>query len=344
MKKIFASFLLLFFMSANPCFALSELYYFKNIKTSEVEPLVENSLNTCGYKIIKQNPYYAVLESNNDYAIIVLQQSGENMFYYYQTEKGLKPHKALLKEIKKQNIVCEQSFNKNIIGIYDEIAENLKANQGKEIQYSFKDEEPAVVAQNQQKQYFQPPNTYSGYIAQLSAGTKFNVYLQNAINTADAQEGDNVTAVVQDGIMYGNETIIPQGSLVYGKLKKARSAGYGSRSGRVVIVFDKIVTPDNQVYSISVEDIDFSVSNEGKLSESAKSAITSAAVGALLGLLFGAISGTDHLGRSVAIGAGVGAGASAVSSVAEKGVDAEIPSFTEIELTLKSPLNVSVSK
>ena len=144
--------------------------------------------------------------------------------------------------------------------------------------------------------------------------------------------------------MYGNDVLIPQGSLVYGSLKKARSATYGSRSGRVVIVFDKIVTPDNQTYSISAEEIDFTVSNEGKIGESAKSALTSAAVGALVGLLFGALSDSSHIGRSVAIGAGVGAGASAITSVAEKGVDAEIPSFTEIELTLKSPLNVSVSR
>ena len=345
MKRLIALLILLFFMSTNSCLALSELYYFKNIKTSEVEPLVNSSLSTNGYKIVKENPYYAVMESNNDHAIIVLQQSGDNMFYYYQTDKGIKPHKALLKEIKRRNIVCEQSFNKSIISVYDEIAETLKTNQGNEIRYSFKDEQVnnTTASGNTQQTQIQQ-NKFSGYIAQLSAGTKFNVYLQNAINTASASEGDTIVAVVQDGLMYGNDVIIPQGSLVYGTLKKARSATYGSRSGRVVIVFDKIVTPENQTYLISAEEIDFSVSNEGKLGESAKSAATSAAIGALLGLLFGALAGTDHIGRSVAIGAGVGAGASAISSVAEKGVDAEIPSFTEIELTLTSPLNVSVSR
>ena len=62
----------------------------------------------------------------------------------------------------------------------------------------------------------------------------------------------------------------------------------------------------------------------------------------MVGLLVGALSGGEHIGRSVAIGAGVGAGSSAVYSTAEKGVDAEIPSFTELEITLTQPLSVTV--
>ena len=58
--------------------------------------------------------------------------------------------------------------------------------------------------------------------------------------------------------------------------------------------------------------------------------------------MVGALSGGEHIGRSVAIGAGVGAGSSAIYSTAERGVDAEIPSYTEIEITLTQPLNVTV--
>ena len=86
------------------------------------------------------------------------------------------------------------------------------------------------------------------------------------------------------------------------------------------------------------------VSNEGKVTESVKSAATSAVVGALVGLLFGMMSDNSHAGRSAAIGAGVGAGSALVYSAAEKGVDAEIPSYTELELKLTSPLTVNVTK
>ena len=136
--------------------------------------------------------------------------------------------------------------------------------------------------------------------------------------------------------------VAPQGSILYGSLIKARPATYGSRNGRVVISFTQLVTPENKVYDISTEEIDFAVSNEGKVGNSLKSAAGAAVAGALVGLLVGALSGGENIGRNVAIGAGVGAGSSVIYTTAEKGVDAEIPSFTEIEITLTQPLNVTV--
>jgi len=342
MKKFIAALILLFFVSTNSCYAFSELYYFKNIKTSDVAPIVVNSVQSNNYKMVKQNPYYAVSQSGDDYAVAVLQQSGDNMFYYYKSEKNTKINKAVLKEIKRLNIVCEQSFNNNIIGIYDDIADTLIKNDGNPMQYSFEEESSKVQTVKTENDFSQ--KMYSGYIAQIAAGTKFNVYLQDAINTATASQGDTIIAVVQDGITYNNNVVIPQGSLVYGILSKARSASYGSRNGRIVINFNRIVTPENYIYNIGTEKIDFVVSNEGKVTESVKSAATSAVVGALVGLLFGMLSDNSHAGRSAAIGAGVGAGSALVYSAAEKGVDAEIPSYTELELTLTCPLTVNVTK
>ena len=341
MKKILAALILLFFITTNSCYAFSELYYFKNIKTSDVEPLVSDSINYYGFRILKQNPFYAVSD-NNDTAIVILQQSGNNMFYYYRADKNTRINKSVLKEIKKRNIICEQSFNTNLIGIYDEIADSLLNTGGNPIQYTFDEPKNNITQTKVPKQ--ENNSFYGGYITQIASGTKFNVYLQNAINTATASQGDSVIAVVQDGINYGNTVIIPQGSLVYGTLKKARSAKYGSISGRIVIDFNKIVTPDNHVYNISTENIDFAVANEGKVAESAKNAASTAAVGAIVGLLVGLLSDNGHVGRSAAIGAGIGAGSSLVYSVAEKGADAEIPSFTELELTLKEPIKVNVTK
>jgi len=342
MKKITALIILLFFALTNSCYAFSELYYFKNIKTTEAEPLVNSSLLNNNFNIIKQNPYYAVSNNNNDYAVIILQQSGDNMFYYYMADKNSKVNKSIIKEIKNRNIVCEQSFNNNIISIYDDIASELVKNTGSPMQYTFAEEIP--VQTQIQKPAETSQKVYSGYIAQLQAGTKFNVYLQNAINTATASQGDSVIAVMQDNLIYNGNIVIPQGSLVYGTLTKARNATYGSLNGKIVINFNKIVTPENMIYNISTEKIDFVVSNEGKVSESAKSALSSAAAGALLGLLFGLLSDNGHAARSAAIGAGIGAGSSVIYSAAEKGVDAEIPSFTELELTLTSPLTVNISR
>ena len=85
------------------------------------------------------------------------------------------------------------------------------------------------------------------------------------------------------------------------------------------------------------------MSNEGKIGESVKNAAGAAVAGAVVGLLVGLLSSNhDHIWRNAAIGAGVGAGSSAIYSTAERGVDAEIPSFTELEITLTQPLNITV--
>ena len=59
-----------------------------------------------------------------------------------------------------------------------------------------------------------------------------------------------------------------------------------------------------------------------------------------MGLLIGALSSDASVGSSVAVGAGVGAGGALITSTAEQGVDAEIPTYTEMEITLIKPLNV----
>ena len=342
MKKLVSALILFIFCSTNSCFAFSELYYFKNIKTSDVEPIVNSSISANEYNIIKQNPYYATSKNGDSSAIIVLQQSGENMFYYYQSDKNTKINKSILKEIKRQNIIYEQSFNQSIIDIYDNIAQNLAATSGEQKRYTFEDE-PIKYTPIETPQIKQKPQTYSGYVTQLATGTKINAYLQNAINTASATVGDRVIAVVSDNIIFNNEVVIPQGSVIYGTLKKARHATYGSRNGRVVIDFNQIVTPENQVYNISTEEIDFTVSNDGKVTESLKNAAAGAAAGALVGLLFGLLGDKNAL-KSAAIGAGVGAGSTVIYSTAERGVDAEIPSYTELDITLTRPLSILINK
>lgn len=344
MKKLIALLILLFFCSTNVSFAFSELYYLKNVQTSDIQPFVDESFVNHGFNIIKKNPYYGIAQKGDDYAVIILQQSGNNMFYYYQSENNTRINKAILKEVKKQNIVCEQSFNQNIIDIYDNLAKDTVTTAGAVKTYSFEEPSSAFTPPKEGEKQFVQPSTLSGYVGQMPIGTKITVYLQNAINTATAAKGDKITAVVSNNVTYNGTTIIPQGSLVYGSLSKARNAAYGSRNGRVVINFNQVVTPDNKIYNISTEEIDFTVSNDGKVKNAAKSALTSAAAGAVVGLLFGLLSGNhENVAKSMAIGAGVGAGSSVIYSTAEKGVDAEIPSFTEMELTVTSPFTVSVN-
>ena len=341
MKILIATLIVLIYSTVNASWAFSELYYMKGIKTENVQPIVSDKFINYGFNVVKQNPYYAVSRDGSDHAVIILQQSGENMFYYYQSENNTKINKAILKEVKKMNVVCEQSFNQGIIDVYDGLAKDIITSTGAVKKYTFEETDPVYQKQNDEAQS-QNQTTLKGYVGELAAGTKIGIYLQNAINTSTAQKGDQVIGVLTGNLTYNNHVIAPQGSLVYGTLSKARSATYGSRNGRVVIEFNQIVTPENKTFDIAAEEIDFSVTNEGKIARSAKNAVASAATGALVGMLFALLT-DNSIARGAAIGAGMGAGTSVIHSTAERGVDAEIPSFTELEITLARPLNVSVS-
>ena len=345
MKKIITALLTLIFATSTNCYAVSALYYLKGIKTTDMEPVVENAYLTNKFHLIKKNPFYGIAQTGEDSAVVIISQSGENMFYYYQSaEDNLKVNKSVLKEIKKLGIVCEQSFNTSLIDIYDNLAKDVTSTTQTLKTYDFEDPQtsPFEPPQQQEIQNYNKQSVYQGYVTQLSAGTKIQAYLQNAINTSTAAKGDKIVAVLTNGLTYNGMEVAPQGSLVYGTLSKARPATYGSRNGRVVINFNQLVTPEQKVYNISTEEIDFTVSNEGKVGNSLKSAAGAAVAGALVGLLVGALSGGEHIGRNVAIGAGVGAGSSVIYTTAERGVDAEIPSFTELEITLTQPLSVTV--
>ena len=342
MKRLIALLITFFFIATTNCYAFSELYYIKKIKTLDFASVVENNYIANNYHLIKTNPYYGVAQSGDGYVVVIIQQSGENMFYYYQSDGNNKINKSILKDAKRQGLIVEQSFNTGLIDIYDNLAKEVTSTTQTLKTYNFEEPQSSAFEPPQQTNQYSQPAVYSGYVAQLSSGTKIQAYLQNAINTANASKGDKIVAVLTNPLTYNGQEVAPQGSFVYGTLIKARPASYGSRNGRVVISFTQLVTPDNKVYNISAEDIDFTVSNEGKVAESFKNAAGAAIGGAVVGLLFGLLSGSDHAWRNAAIGAGVGAGSSAIYSTAERGVDAEIPSFTEIEITLTQPLSVTV--
>ena len=263
-----------------------------------------------------------------------------NGFIIHYNNKKI--NKSILKAAKKAGIDYEQSYNTNIISVYDNLAQKTMTSNTTN-NYVFTDNEPNYYSTSNANTTVrqQSSNSLKGYVAKIEDGTKLKIYLQNAINTATAVEGDRVIGVISQDLKYNGVSVIPQGSLVYGILTKARHATYGSRNGRVVIDFNQIVTPDGKTYDISTEKIDFTVTNDGKVASVAKDVVVGAIVGGLAGLLIGAMS--KNLGPATAISAGVGAGVGALSNVAEMGVDAEIPSFTEMELTITKSFTTTVS-
>jgi len=341
MKKLFAVIICSFYMlSTQVCFAANNLYFVKNTQKSVVSDIVSQVLSAeKNYNITKQNPYLAVSTKNgSDYILIILQTSSDNLFYYFQSSKDEKIDKAIKKLLKKQNIVFEQSYNTMYLSTFENQAQKILTNTTSKYTFDEPTQQSTVNTAVQKKD-----NTVlKGYVGQVSKGSVFNAYLQTPINTATANIGDNVTAILTEDWVYNGYTVAQQGSTVTGQLTKARHATYGSRNGRVVINFNRVTTPEGKVYDLSTEKIDFTITNEGKIQSTVSSALKGALIGAVGGLIVGLLSKDANAGISTAIGAGVGAGTAMAGSALEKGVDAEIPVYTELELTLTKPLNVVI--
>lgn len=341
MRKFLAFIIcIIYVLSTNACFAFEELYYLKNADKNAISSQVENILTEENFEIAKKNPIQAISKKNKDnFAYIVFQQSGQNLFYYYESnDKNKKLNKTILKSFKKNNIEYEQSKDSMLLANFGDIIYRSITGQKKVYNFEEPKQQPAV---NKVAEKPQSPTTLKGFVGKIGRGEKLDVYLQNSINTATAQKGDIVTAVLKQDWMYKDFVVAPQGSILYGTLSKANPAKMGSRNGSVEFQFNKIVTPQGKTLLLSTEKIAFNVTNDGKFKSVIINTVGMAAVGAVIGLLFAVAFGdSSNIAQGAIIGASVGGGTGLVSSTVAKGVDAEIPAFTDVEAVLDKPVNV----
>lgn len=187
-------------------------------------------------------------------------------------------------------------------------------------------------------------DTLTGYIAKIEKGTSFEAYLKDSINTATAEKNDIITAVLTEDWIYNDILIAPQGSLLKGKVSNARAASIGYRNGFVQIDFDTLETPNKEVYKISVEEIDFEVDSEGKFKNAAGKVIRGAILGAIFGLIYTLLADDASKSKSTIIAASAGAATGLVQVGFETGLDAEIPIYTPITLTLDKQFRIMINE
>ena len=343
MRRLAALMLAVFYLlSSNLCFAFSEMYYLKNVDYPTVSTLVKNTLTEKNYGIKKESPYFATLNDNRDkYVVVILQPNGQDMYYYVQADdSGKSFNKEFLKALKKQNIAYDEYNNTTYMDYFSELAK--KTISGEKTVYSFDQVAGSGISSSPAKTSLSNPKVLQGTVKKVGKGSAMDIYLQHAINTATANEGDSVTAVLKNSWVADSYMIAPQGSLLYGNLTKAEHAKMGMRNGYVQIDFNKLITPDGKTYNLVTQKIDFEVTNEGKVKSSITKVATATALGALVGLGLALLTG-DSKGASAAIGAGVAGGVVLVSSVAAKGVDAEIPSYTELQVVVDEDIKAVVN-
>lgn len=172
----------------------------------------------------------------------------------------------------------------------------------------------------------------NGKVVKIEKGTELPITLQTPIDTSITQENDEVAATLNEDLKIDGAVVAKQNSVLYGKVIKAKSASNCMRGGKVKIKFDKLVTTDNQIYSISTKAIEFVVSAEDKMMTIGQTAIQ-----VVLMALYGIA--TFGVGAVIVAACFFATPNGLLPIFTKKGTDAVIPVSTPIEVSLDSSLN-----
>ena len=187
-------------------------------------------------------------------------------------------------------------------------------------------------------QYGTPSGTQANTVSDvtLPAGTAISVRTNQAVDSRNASEGQNYSAVVVDDVKGSSgEILIPKNSDAQLVIRKVATGG---TTGSPELTLDlNSVTVNGRNYLVSTAD----VSKKGN-SGIGKNKRTAEMVGggAALGTLLGAIAGG---GKGAVIGAIAGAAAGGTAQVLTKGKEVKVPAETVLKFKLDQPVTLTAS-
>lgn len=173
-----------------------------------------------------------------------------------------------------------------------------------------------------------------GRKATVPAGTTFLVRMIDGVDSSRNRVGDRFSASLEANLVADGRVVAPKGSLVYGRLAEAKSAGRMKGSSSLTLELTEI-SIDGNLHPLLTSD--YQVAGKGSGGKTTKRTIG----GAGLGALFGAIAGG---GKGAGIGAAAGAGTGLLVSVLTKGQKVNVPSETLLEFRLMQPTALPVSR
>ena len=182
--------------------------------------------------------------------------------------------------------------------------------------------------------YFAADAQSDSSIYELQAGTRILVQMDNEINSEVSSVNDTFTATVVAPVIVRDAVVLPAGTIVEGRVTKARAASAGGRNGSLTVSFETLRLKSGDKRQI-----------EGVLVTPLKSETSQAAnvltiiSGTALGGIFGAISKTEN---GALIGAGIGAGAGTGVALLRKGKNVRIEVDERFEIELKQNVTLPV--
>lgn len=196
-------------------------------------------------------------------------------------------------------------------------------------------------------QSIKPNQPLKGSVITVPAGQDFFAVVTSPISSAYITAGENVTLALGSDFYYNGNLIAPAGSTVSGTAIEVSKAKHGSMNGKLLLRFNKIITPYGVQVPISA--VVKTEDNTGVLVGGTKIDVAmnytkDVAVGAGAGALAGVVISPladGSIGRGTALSTAVGAGGGLIKSIWDKGNDVEIPANSAVQLILTQPVTVN---
>jgi hypothetical protein len=167
----------------------------------------------------------------------------------------------------------------------------------------------------------------------VPAGTRILIRTIDPIDSSKQQAGYRFTASLETNLQVDDVVVAPRGTMVYGRLAAAQSAGRMSGSSQLTLELTDIMIKGT-AYPLLTST--YEVKGQGEGSKTAKKVIGGAGLGALIGGVAGG-------GKGAGIGALAGAGAGTAVAASKKGQQLTIPRETLLEFRLQQPAPLPVS-
>lgn len=162
-------------------------------------------------------------------------------------------------------------------------------------------------------------------------GTEIAIRLIDPLDSSKNQPGDTFHASLSSPIVVGEQTVVPSGVDVEGRVVEAKDAAHFSGSSSLTVELTRLIV-NGKSYNIQTDQWSKQGTARGK------NTAEKVGGGAALGAIIGGIAGG---GKGAAIGAGVGAGAGTGAQAITRGQQVRLGPEAELTFRLQMPLTVT---
>jgi hypothetical protein len=185
----------------------------------------------------------------------------------------------------------------------------------------------------QSAQTYAPPPPAPPKKVSIPAGTVLQVRTVEGLSSETSHENDMFHGTLNSDVVVEDQTVIPAGADVEGRIMEAHPATHYSGQSSLVLQATK-VSFNGKSYTIATDDWAKRGATRGK--NTAEKVGGGAAVGAILGGIFGG-------GKGAAIGATAGAGAGGAANTVTKGQRVDLRPESLVSFKLVNPISVMPS-